>query len=157
MPDKTLLEGLLERAAAGETSRRGLLATVGRASVALSLGAAGGRFLSMSEASAHVPGPCGYCNSPCGCNNSVTCTYLTGVNSCPASTIDCGYWEYVDAACNAPGRRGYRRWTDCCGACNDGGNCACMPTGSVTCCNHRTYPSTVGCNAHIKCRRWGCV
>ncbi len=136
---------------AQRTPRRAFLDRLGKTAVGLSLGAIGLPLIKGDQALGHTTGGCGACSGSCCGQNTVPCTYLGLSNSCSANgLVDCGYWDCTSSNCS-----GVTRWIDCCGDCNNGASCVCWAQGP-SCCRHRTYASTVGCNNHIKCRRWVC-
>lgn len=158
MRNSTFIESLSDRASAQlaeRIPRDTFVGRIGQTLVAVSLGSAGAAFFSQ-EAGAHTPSTgCGVasraaCTGSCCSANSVTCTTGFGQNSCPAGSYTCGYWEYTDQACTTFNK--IRRWTDCCGGCNNGGNCRCFGS-APSCCRHKDYPqqTTDYCD-HIKCR-----
>jgi hypothetical protein len=140
---------------AARLTRRSLVTRLGESAIAVSLGSAGLAYLA-GDAAAHTTGGCASCNpntcggNCCGGANSITCTALTGQNTCPSGSYNCGFWEYYDPGCSTFNK--IRRWTDCCGGCDSGNNGRCI-NGTPTCCRHKTYPQQGGvCSDHIKCR-----
>lgn len=147
------LSGEISRTLARRVSRRNALGRFGRTSVAVSLGGLGmGVFA--TPASAHVGGSCGQCQGGCCGAESVWCSTLWGNNSCPPGSYGCGNW--VAGSCSG-GRT--LRYADCCGGCNNGGNCQCIG-GRPSCCRHQQWHNGDSDNCrvnHIKCRRSYCI
>lgn len=152
------------RSLASRTSRRSFIGRIGRTAV---LAATTGAFLGtvgVEEGLAHHWGGCGSCQNPpigggcCG-QNTIGCANLTGSNSCPGNTCNCGCWTITVSSSTCASRR--REWCDCCGGCADGSNCNCITVGGVphpTCCRHKEWnDGCQGCAKHIKCRRHRCV
>jgi len=139
------------RGLAARVSRRSAIGRIGRGAVAVSLGGAGAALFAPNAAATSCTGV-----------NSTRCECLVGgSNSCPSDTCACGWWCVSDATCAS----GHKFWTDCCGGCNDGANCACVydcVDGALRpyCCNLKEWGcgcGTVGSQySHIKCRIHTC-
>ena len=140
---------VLSRAIARRTSRRSFLGRVGRTAVVLSLGSAG---VMLREEPAWAS--CGDCIGNCCGSDSIFCFNLPGgQNACPSGTCECGSWTEADSHCPA----GFKRFTDCCGNCASGKDCACI-NGTPTCCRHKTHSGGCdGCSSFIKCRIVACI
>jgi hypothetical protein len=155
--EPTYLERFSERVATGlakRVPRETFLGRFGQTMIAVSLGGAGAAYLT-TDALAHVPSSCGpgsagLCTGSCCSANSVTCLTGYGQNSCPSGSYTCGYWEFTDSSCSTFNH--IRRWTDCCGGCNNGANCRCFGS-NPSCCRHKDYAQqTTNYCDHIKCR-----
>ena len=138
---------------AGRSPRRSFLGTIGRVMLVSATGAAGSTAL-WEESAQAVP--------LCGINgHSVRCYCLTGSNSCPSGTCECGYW----GACPGQGDITFcspkiTYWHDCCDL--DGCSSACVDDcgrGTMhSCYYHKEYSG--GCGtinvSVIRCRYWSC-
>jgi hypothetical protein len=148
--------GVISRALAVRLTRRSALSRLGRYGVALSIGSAGAALLDEQAFGTTVTGCCGSCTigNCCG-SDSVWCSDLPGwnQNSCPTGSCGCGSWTHGTCA---DGR--ILRYADCCGGCNNGGNCTCI-NGAPSCCRHQLHTNgscNDCCGYWIKCRRWFC-
>jgi hypothetical protein len=147
------LSGAIARRLAMKLSRRSFIGRIGKGTVALSLGGAGAALILPEAAWAHS------CPGGCDCSHSVTCGALTGSNSCPSGTCECGCWTVTDCGTcsNSPGCLKY--WCDCCGGdyCHGGAQCRCVG-GSPSCCIHKTWSGGCGDSSwHIACRKSICA
>ena len=88
---------------AERSPRRSFLGKAGRGLVASSVG--GTAALALFAESAYAGG--------CGCygSESVTCGCLTGANTCPSGTCQCGCWTTCSAFCTGCNNT---NWCDCC-------------------------------------------
>lgn len=138
------IENLSERASrrlAMRISRRSFLGRLGRGVIVAAVGSAAGPFLISESAYAHT--------NPCSKTCSVSCKVLTGSNSCPSGTSNCGCWCITSTACT-----NYREWCDCCGDNYCSGRRQCV-NGAPSCYNHRAYSASG--DTHIACRFNRCV
>lgn len=151
----------MSRRLASRHSRRSMIGMVGGASLALALGR-GAFDPSIAWAT---------CSSGCSCtgNNSRTCNDAYGINSCPAGTCECGFWDVCacgddcGGAVTTPpcgGSTPVKRWRDCCkSSCSPQQCCAgeCGDRCAPQCCNDVKWGQ--GCfstSYRIACRYWTC-
>lgn len=142
------LAGGFSRHLAGRISRRSFMGSVGRGAIAATMGTLATPFL-IRPALAHTNS----CQSFC----SASCRALTGSNSCPSGSCNCGCWciRVSSSTCSST----YREWCDCCGGCGDSDRGCINGTDNLThptCLLHKEWPE--GCSdTHIKCRFHRCV
>lgn len=146
------LTDVLARGLATKISRRSFFGRLGKGAVVATLGGSGAALLMPEAAWAHS------CPSGCDCSESVTCATLTGSNSCPSGTCECGCWLVSDCTHCGGSTNCWKWWCDCCGGgyCNGGANCRCVG-GHPSCCNHKTHSGGCGDSSwHIACRKSFC-
>lgn len=150
---------------ADRTSRRGFLATVGRAGLALM----GGSFLALWQTEA-AWAACGPKNPNPTPRLTCLCSELLGSNNCPSCCG--GFWVSCikniqdPASCcttcpNTMIQCNKVKLFDCCSACSgigcNGSHPNCNPNfGNDTCC-HTGYCADGGCTAPVRCVRKVCT
>jgi hypothetical protein len=91
----------------------------------------------------------------CGATHSVSCHCLTGSNTCPSNTCECGCWIACDTSrCPSPHSI---QWCDCCNQRSPTSRCVARCSGLPANCFPKEWSG--GCNpGHpIRCRKFSCL
>jgi len=149
---------LMTRATASYFPRRSFFGKVGRYTVAAAIGIAAPSIL-WPDAAYATTGCWDGGGASCNGQNSVTCGCLTGVNTCPSDTCQCGCWAACDSSkCPFPASVQF------CDCCHQNGVTPHSSCASAACshkptnCFRKEHPGgcgSVGQNV-IRCRMYSC-
>jgi len=147
------LAGGFSRAMATRFTRRSFFGKVGLYATAAVVGGTASTLLWQEPALAAT---CTDGSASCnGATTSVTCQCLTGLNTCPSGTCECGCWTVCNPSiCAFPNAVA---WCDCCNTSRHSAGCACGKPKN--CFPKEHFCSTCGCNPgfSIRCRKHECV
>lgn len=134
----------LTRWLAERTPRRSFFGKTGRSLVAASVGG--------TLALAVYPESADAANCGCCCDVSVSCGCLTGNNSCPSGTCECGCWSTCGPQCG----HNTMYWCDCCNLNSDHYACISYCSNHPSNCFYKEWSGGCYTGHAIHCRHYTC-
>src|SRR6266702_6180836 len=137
----------MSRGMANRYPRRSFLGKVGRYAAAAVAGGSASVLLLQEPALAVG---CG-----CGATHSVSCLCLTGSNTCPSGTCQCGCWSACDTSrCPSPHSI---QWCDCCNKSSHGSACVASCSNLPKNCFSKEWSGGCSTGHSIRCRKFSCL